>query len=77
MVELCKHVYDSNKDEKNLIQTLLFISIKSNRNNNPKHFRQDSMLSTGSLNSSMVSEPGSFSEATSPYRKYVEKHLKV
>ena len=39
--------------------------------------RQDSMLSTGSLNSSMVSDPGSFADAASPYRKYVEKHLKA
>ena len=35
------------------------------------------MLSTVSLNSSMVSDPGSFAEEASPYRKYVEKHLKA
>ena len=51
------------------------INNDNNDNNNLKQTRQDSMLSTGSLNSSMVSEPGSFSEATSPYRKYVEKNL--
>ena len=41
-----------------------------------KHFRQDSALSSASLNSSLISDPGGLAADLSPYRKYLEKYLK-
>ena len=43
-----------------------------------KHFpcRQDSALSSASLNTSLSSDSGVWTEGQSPYRKYVEKLLK-
>ena len=39
------------------------------------HFRQDSALSSASLNSSLISDSG-LGPDQSPYRKYLEKYLK-